>query len=612
MQKLARGKKLVSVFIICTIIVSSCIISSSAANPTITMSDTKSDNKVVISVYFNNAGCLAVGEIDILFDANIFTFDTATLTGTDDEDYLRNLYYTSNKRNSYTLNNYGVDVTEAGKADVGLFFLDVLTNSGQYSQKINLFNVVLNVKSGMEPKVRGSVISISSSVGFDYGSGVNYQRITAEHELTSSYVSEIKNAPTYASLTDNLSGNDVVVYLYLKDALEMYSCNLNIAYDSNVFTCKSMSYYGTSAENYINTLVTNRILMYSPNISAAGNAKLGLSFLDCLTEDSGYGSSFNVAKLVFEVKSGKEMKVENSLITVTGNVKGYLGEATINKNYNIISSFFDGYPMGDVDDDYVVSSADARLVLRYSVGLEALGEAQLIYANMDYDESISSADARLILRTSVGLEASSKHDFQKNGNYYKCTDCSKQFHFHKYAHHNCYSSQKCFCGAENGVLAGHKFDLKNLKCSSCNVELAALGEKAYTAVKAINQIKTDRKNAYDAYNKKDYSKFMLSGYSVASNYAVVGNALEKNKDFENVYNDFADGARVLRDVTIKVHNSSTGVLDTSPNSVELMKKALDEVEKYEKEAVKSLLAMVEPYEDLLNGIEGLDSLIKLF
>ncbi|MBR3596091.1 MAG: hypothetical protein IKL47_03835 [Clostridia bacterium] len=68
----------------------------------------------------------------------------------------------------------------------------------------------------------------------------------------------------------------------------------------------------------------------------------------------------------------------------------------------------------------------------------------------------------------------------------------------------------------------------------------------------------------------------------------------------------------MRDVTNKVHNSSTGVLDASPNSVALMKKALDEVEKYEKEAVKSLLAMVEPYKDLLKGIEGLDNLIKLF
>lgn len=59
---------------------------------------------------------------------------------------------------------------------------------------------------------------------------------------------------------------------------------------------------------------------------------------------------------------------------------------------------------GDVDMDGYITSADARLALRASVGLENLSEIQSELADYDNDNEISSADARLILRKSVGLE----------------------------------------------------------------------------------------------------------------------------------------------------------------------------------------------------------------
>ncbi len=61
---------------------------------------------------------------------------------------------------------------------------------------------------------------------------------------------------------------------------------------------------------------------------------------------------------------------------------------------------------GDVDCDGHITSADARLTLRRSVGLEMFKEwtLQYIAANVDDDISVSAADARLILRASVGLE----------------------------------------------------------------------------------------------------------------------------------------------------------------------------------------------------------------
>jgi len=62
---------------------------------------------------------------------------------------------------------------------------------------------------------------------------------------------------------------------------------------------------------------------------------------------------------------------------------------------------------GDVDGDNEITSADARLSLRASVGLEkdiVKGSAAYLAADADGDGEVTSGDARLILRSSVGLE----------------------------------------------------------------------------------------------------------------------------------------------------------------------------------------------------------------
>ncbi len=60
--------------------------------------------------------------------------------------------------------------------------------------------------------------------------------------------------------------------------------------------------------------------------------------------------------------------------------------------------------LGDVDGSGKIESADARLALRASVGLETLTGDAFTAADADLDKAITSADARLILRASVGLE----------------------------------------------------------------------------------------------------------------------------------------------------------------------------------------------------------------
>ncbi len=61
---------------------------------------------------------------------------------------------------------------------------------------------------------------------------------------------------------------------------------------------------------------------------------------------------------------------------------------------------------GDADGDGALTSGDARIALRLSVGLESFGaeSPRYIAANVDASDGLSSGDARLILRAAVGLE----------------------------------------------------------------------------------------------------------------------------------------------------------------------------------------------------------------
>lgn len=59
---------------------------------------------------------------------------------------------------------------------------------------------------------------------------------------------------------------------------------------------------------------------------------------------------------------------------------------------------------GDMDGDGKINSADARMILRASVGITDFNIRINNISDVDGDGRITAADARLILRTSVGLE----------------------------------------------------------------------------------------------------------------------------------------------------------------------------------------------------------------
>lgn len=69
-----------------------------------------------------------------------------------------------------------------------------------------------------------------------------------------------------------------------------------------------------------------------------------------------------------------------------------------------INAYASSVPAGDIDLDGRVTAADARLALRFSVGLESFSPEQEIISDIDKSGKTEAGDARLILRMSVGLE----------------------------------------------------------------------------------------------------------------------------------------------------------------------------------------------------------------
>ena len=59
---------------------------------------------------------------------------------------------------------------------------------------------------------------------------------------------------------------------------------------------------------------------------------------------------------------------------------------------------------GDVNEDGKVDTIDARLILRYAVGLETMNDNIKAIADINGDGQVTVADAREVLRQAIGLE----------------------------------------------------------------------------------------------------------------------------------------------------------------------------------------------------------------
>ena len=94
--------------------------------------------------------------------------------------------------------------------------------------------------------------------------------------------------------------------------------------------------------------------------------------------------------------------INENLTTIGEGIKGIdeTAHAILDEaNKHIFSQY-----LGDVDLDETLTANDSLQILRASVGLEELTDAQKILADVDKDGSVTAADALLALRMSTGLE----------------------------------------------------------------------------------------------------------------------------------------------------------------------------------------------------------------
>lgn len=72
----------------------------------------------------------------------------------------------------------------------------------------------------------------------------------------------------------------------------------------------------------------------------------------------------------------------------------------------VMLPFTNALSLGDVDGTAGITTADARLILRASIGLQRYSKGSDIFAacDIDGDGTISTGDARTVLRIAIGLD----------------------------------------------------------------------------------------------------------------------------------------------------------------------------------------------------------------
>lgn len=137
-------------------------------------------------------------------------------------------------------------------------------------------------------------------------------------------------------------------------------------------------------------------------ISGCGNDQFAFDF-ETMLLDKFLGNLLN-----FDIKAAVDMLAENEEASLFDKK---VNKAVIDLVDDLLTGLFEeGYEIpsgvkpGDVDGDGNITAKDARLALRYSVGLENLDANQIKACEVDGKANISASDARIILRASVGLE----------------------------------------------------------------------------------------------------------------------------------------------------------------------------------------------------------------
>lgn len=278
--------------------------------------------------------------------------------------------------------------------------------------------------------------------------------------------------------------NTYTLLLYLQKSINVESVDLSV-HCSNDITVDSFSVENTDAEGYYSepdAINSDKALIYTYDLSER-DVQYSAYFLNSFTDEN----NFSVCRISLHT----EMLTENTNFTLKYTLTASEASKTAFTVYSIMNTAIintdtpEAYYAGDIDKSGSVTALDARIALRYCVGLETLSPDKLPFANFNADNSVSASDARLILRASVSLEEAELRSYdisvadgkacEEAENYvYKCRLSDVSFVLAASERTHIYSSKKCtvpskciMCNAELAPAAGHTFN-ENGYCSVCN------------------------------------------------------------------------------------------------------------------------------------------------
>ena len=264
----------------------------------------------------------------------------------------------------------------------------------------------------------------------------------------------------------------------------------------------------------------------------------------------------------------------------------------------------DGCLLGDVDFDGKITSADARLILRYSVSLEDLSDLAIAYSNIDMDETVSSADARLALRTSVNLESKNTHDYEitaynaasctlEGSLKAKCKDCAAEISMvtNKTGHTlekeaPCDTVAICsVCATKVNVAAEHNYSSSGL-CTFCGAVSKAQAFEALKEVVRSNGTNQENVLVYGedlgeyyvalCYFAQDDYMYLYTGFGVISedeygveHYGEYYNYLDLEKTFTSYESSMALVVDGITSIYIEGYIDSTKANHDAPGSFTL-------------------------------------------
>ncbi len=318
-------------------------------------------------------------------------------------------------------------------------------------------------------------------------------------------------------------------------------------------------------------------------------------FLNSYTSEE----DFFIGKIRFDVS--EEIQPE-STVTVIYSLSCEHGTKSETETYfllsgkNTVANSNNQYPCGDADMNGTVSAADARTILRASVGLEKLDFLTYPYANCDYDGKISASDARFALRASVGLEETVYHSFsaslgdgatcERGGEYtFTCSVTHKSFSTnisegqHIKENTGCFNTGKCvICNNTVFPAASHSFNDSGV-CKTCGAIKETIEKVSSELIPVMEAISSYDFLAHEASDRDDKEGFIKNTLLAT---AEIKKAAEKTRGIngmQTIYNHL-ETAYSIRFEAIMKCTDGTGKIRLNTSICNILEQAIKESNKH--------------------------------